>query len=279
MVYGAPVIVTAVIANGSGSIDYILVGDYLGLAALGYYVIAFRLPELIIQQTLANVHTVLFPYYSRVREQGSRLDAKYLTTLRIASLVVVPIPTTLCALSLPIIVVVFGEKWEPAAGVMPGIALGMTFLVIGGIPGDLFKAKGRPWIQLILASCHLALWFPGIVLLAPHGIDAIAWLYALLAGLLGLGSWAFAIKVLDQSWREQFGAIAPAILAGCSAGLLARLATEPLDPLPALLVGVPVLWLSYGVGVIAFDASLRALALRLVRRSGRAAPSPGPARP
>jgi PST family polysaccharide transporter len=276
MAYGGPVIATAIIANGAASIDYILVGKYLGLLALGYYVIAFRLPELIVLQALANIHTVLFPYYSRAREEGARLDLRYLTTLRIASLVVAPIPAMLTALATPVVLVVFGSQWEPAAGVMPGIALGMTLLVIGGIPGDLFKAQGKPWIQLILASAYLCAWIPGIVVLAPHGIDAVAWLFAALAALQGIGSWAFATRVLGQSWRLQWAAIAPAAAAGTIAGAVAYLATLSLGPLAALLVGVPILWLAYGGCVLALDPQTRALARRLVRRSAPVVADPAP---
>ncbi len=279
MHYGGPVILTAVIANSSAAIDYILVGHYLGLLALGYYVIAFRLPELIIQQALANIHTVLFPFYSRVREEGGNLDRQYLTTLRIASLVVAPIPTTLTVLAVPIIAVVFGENWAPAAGVMPGIAIGMTFFVIGGIPGDLFKARGKPWIQLTLASAYLALWIPGLILMAPRGIEAVAWLFAALAGLHALASWIFATRVLGQSLRLQAAAVAPALIAALTGGLLAFAATRTLDPVPALLVGLPVLWITYAACVLALDAGSRALALRLLRTGASGRTAAGPANP
>lgn len=267
MQYGAPVIATAIIANGAASIDYILVGKYLGLLALGFYVIAFRLPELIILQALANIHTVLFPFYARAREDGDALDARYLTTLRIAALVVAPIPAALTALSLPIILVVFGSTWEPAAGVMPGIAIGMALLVIGGIPGDLFKAQGKPWIQLILASAYLALWIPGIVVLAPYGIDEVAWLFAALAALQGIGSWAFATRVLGQSWKGQGAAIAPALAGATIAGAVAYLTTLSLAAPAALLIGLPVLGVVYAFCVVALDPPSRALARRLVGRA------------
>lgn len=78
--YGAPVAGSSILARLIFDIDYLIIGLLLGAHALGFYTLAFRLPEVLILNVFFVLSTVLFPLYAQVRGEPDRLRAGYLTS-------------------------------------------------------------------------------------------------------------------------------------------------------------------------------------------------------
>lgn len=236
--YGMPLLLSALIAAVETNFDYIVVGEAIGLAALGFYVIALRLPQLMFGEVFASLHAVLFPYYSRSREEGGDTRARYFVTVRLAALVAAPMTVTLTVLAEPVVAVVFGPGWEVAADVMPAVALALTIISISGLAGDFFKAEGRPvlllWMNLVLVAVRL----PTIFLAAPYGVVAVAWGYAACSLVWAAGFWFLTARVLSAGVVLHLRALLPALVAGgCAAGA-AFLIVSVLSGGAALAVGL-----------------------------------------
>src|SRR5438874_1505526 len=96
--------------------DYVFVGRVLGTAALGVYTLAFRLPDLIINNLTIVASTVLFPAFALVEREALR--HAYLTTIRYTVMLALPLAVGLAILAEPFILAAFGEKWRGAVAPM-----------------------------------------------------------------------------------------------------------------------------------------------------------------
>jgi O-antigen/teichoic acid export membrane protein len=271
--YGAPLLLSGLIANVATNIDYLVVGNVLGLTALGYYTIAYRIPRLVFAETLSQLHVALFPFYSRSREEGADTGALYLASVRVVGLVVAPIVVVLTVLAGPTIAVFFGDGWSQAALIMPGLAIGSAILSVGGLSGDLFKAQGRPLVLPAMVLVFLTGWLPALIVLTPRGADVVSWAFAGSAALWCAGYWTCARRFLATGYLAHLRALGPALLAIALAVPLAAGIDAALPDAAALALGVPVVFaVGGGVAYLLSDEVRRIV--RVVRRRGRPAPAP-----
>ncbi|MEX2421151.1 MAG: lipopolysaccharide biosynthesis protein, partial [Actinomycetota bacterium] len=128
--FGGAITALGFLSEVGRSADYIIVGARAGAEALGLYYLAFRLPDVVIAAASQVAWRVLFPAYARLKDaasgDGSGLEALgrgYLRTVRLVSLVVFPAAFGLAALATPIVVTLFGRRWENAADAMALLAI------------------------------------------------------------------------------------------------------------------------------------------------------------
>src|SRR4029453_16667770 len=81
LTYGIGIVTVNAMAGLLMNVDYLFVGHYLGAVALGVYTLSFRVPELLIKDFCGNVGKVVFPVYTKLREDTGLLSEGYLATL------------------------------------------------------------------------------------------------------------------------------------------------------------------------------------------------------
>lgn len=177
--YGSGAFSLSIIGAIAGIVPLSLIGRILGEHALGLYSVARRVPELALEGMVYNVSRVYFPALSRKRALDEpAVGRATLSVLRYQALCVAPAAAMLAVLASPLVVVLFSEKWRDAGPVLSAIAVlsGMacTFFPLG----DALKAIGKQWLMVALNAFQIPCVAIGIVLLAPQGIVAVAWLMA-----------------------------------------------------------------------------------------------------
>lgn len=268
--YGWHFVVIGLLSSVILNSDYVIVGKVLGLTALGYYVIAFRIPELVLRGVLSTAFTIFFPYYARARELGDDMSGRYIQTLGVVCMVGAPMTAILCGLSTPLIVTLFGAKWEPAAILMPAIAIYGLLDVLGGIAGDIYKATGRPGILTSIGSVRAVVLVAGLSAAAHISIVWVAWFQVALVVAVAVASFTIASRLIpDASLALHGKALAPGLIGGTVAALAGLATGAALPTLAALLVGVPVVLAVYGAFLMTFVPSLRTLVTSAWRRGLR----------
>lgn len=124
--------------------DYFVIGRIFSTTALGIYTLAYRLPEILVINTLWVMTAVLFPAFSEIQNDTDRLRKNFLRVIRYVELIVVPICFGLIIAADPIIRVIFGEQWLDAIPIMRVLSLYALVISIGFHSGDIYKAIGRP---------------------------------------------------------------------------------------------------------------------------------------
>jgi O-antigen/teichoic acid export membrane protein len=109
------------------NLDYWVVGAAFGASPLGAYYIAFVLPSLLRLRLAAVVQAVLFPVFSRLRDDLARSQRVYAATLEAQASLAVPAMTGLAVLAPEVVRVFFGSQWSEAIGPMRWIAAAAVF--------------------------------------------------------------------------------------------------------------------------------------------------------
>ena len=274
--YGANVSFIALLTYVAGIVDYFLVGSLLGATVLGFYVIAYRIPEIVLEEGLQTASQALFPYYSRSREAGESASERFLGTTKISALIATPIVAILAGMATPIIVIYFGGKWEPAAEALPGLAISAALLTISGFAGDMYLALGKPWLQWVLGVPSLIVLIAGLWFVAPEGIAAIAWFLVVFAVVESVIKWDIVCRITDTRRRAIAASLLPAVLTGIPTALAAVAISQTTPAVFAALAGPVIVLLVFAVACVIFvpEASGYLKRLRdwapLARRQGAA---------
>jgi len=202
--------------------DYLVVGHGLGATQLGYYSMAYRLPELALTSLYWMVGAVSFPIYAQARARG--YGAPMLASLRALRLITLfsfPAGVLLALVSREVVYVMFSSKWSPAIWPMVLISLMTAVTSIGYASGDLFPALGRPGTLLVLnAPLTLALVI-GFVIVVPYGIVAIAIAHLAMALVAMAARLMLVSKLFDMKLVDQLRAMWPGVCAVIGVLLLA----------------------------------------------------------
>lgn len=138
--------------------DDIFVGKILGAIALGFYQMAYRISNLPATEITNVVYQISFPAFSKLQDNQNNLKNGYLETLRITTLLSIPLAGGLIVLAPDFVRVVLGEKWIPIILSLQILAIWGAIRSIGSITsGSLLRAIGIPKIETKIQIARLIL--------------------------------------------------------------------------------------------------------------------------
>ena len=248
--YGLNIFSISAISNLMSNIDYLLIGRYLGAENLGVYTLAFRLPTLLIKQFSGILGNVIFPVFSKIKDDVNALRRSFLIALEYVSLITVPVGLGLVVVAKLIILVLFGEKWLDATPVMVAVSILSMLRAMVYNTGDTYKAMGKPgllakinfWQAIVTIP---SLWY-GVTQI--KSIAAIAWIQVVIAIVFGLIKLTIAVNVLNIKPLKILNAFKPSVLSGSIMSLIVYFIVQAIETLPAVVI----LLVAVGVGVVIY---------------------------
>ena len=269
--YGSNIVAVNSLGSLSNNLDYLIIGRFLGAEALGIYTLAFRLPELLVKQLCLVASTVIFPAYTKMRDDTVELSRYFLVTMSYVTMITVPIALGLAVVSRPLVLSLYTEKWEDAVPVMSAIAIYMLIRSLNFNIGDVYKAQGRPEIltklSLVKVPILAALLWWAVV--GPGTIVAVAWVQVVVAALMSIVSLILAARLLHTPLKNIVGVLQPALINGVIMAVAVLTVTARLSTMPPgvqLVVGVltggiaycVILWYFQREFILHAGSSLRA---------------------
>lgn len=125
------------------NIDVLIIGRFLGAAALGFYSVAWRIMMMPIEIFSSGLAQVLIPTLGQIQEDKPRLRAAVLRTYRTIAIFTMPAMAGIAALSVPLTLFIFGEKFAPAAWPIAALAVHGAVQSLLSAQGPVFMALGR----------------------------------------------------------------------------------------------------------------------------------------
>lgn len=124
---GKHLMVSSVATFVGKQVDNLIAGAMLGTAALGVYVVSYRLASLPFEMMSTIINRVAIPTLSRLQSKGERLARAFqgLADMQICALV--PVIVLLVIFAEPIVVLIYGEKWVAGAPVLQAL----VFVMLG----------------------------------------------------------------------------------------------------------------------------------------------------
>jgi O-antigen/teichoic acid export membrane protein/aminoglycoside phosphotransferase (APT) family kinase protein len=172
--YGRYIVGVNILAAIVHHIDFVIVGKMLGAATLGFYQIAYKLPETTIVMIIRTTGKVLFPAFSKLKQGTSELRKGYIAALRYVSILSVPIAIGFLLLAEPLVLTVFGETWRESIPILRALGLAACFRSLGSHAGDIFKATGRTGLMMGLGVLKAIILIPALILAAYLGPAEVA---------------------------------------------------------------------------------------------------------
>jgi O-antigen/teichoic acid export membrane protein len=195
LAFGLPLAGASICMFAVGYADQLLVGALLGPSALGFYVLAFNLSNWPVTVMSLPMRSVAPAVFARLQHDPEQMRRRFLVILGLITLVAVPGCASLSGVAEPLVRLVYGREWAPAATVLVWLAAlaalkilieyGYDYLVVAG------RSVGVLRIQLItLVALVPAVWIgartggiagaaaaqvavTGLVLLPLYGIDVV----------------------------------------------------------------------------------------------------------
>ncbi|MCU0523779.1 MAG: lipopolysaccharide biosynthesis protein [Elainella sp. Prado103] len=157
-----------------GNLDYLIIGRFLGLDALGIYYFAFNAGLGISMNVINTFMSALFPYICQVRQDYQAFRQRYQSSLRKIALTVVPL-ILLQALLAPIYVpIVFGARWIEAIPILILICLSVIPRIFSWAASLLLNAIDRPQVSLYLELMFTIIFTISLLISVPWGITGVA---------------------------------------------------------------------------------------------------------
>jgi O-antigen/teichoic acid export membrane protein len=154
--------------------DNLLVGALLGPVALGYYSMAFRLLNTLLESSAGVLAAVTLPIFSRLKNSPEKFKLFLFNSTRAISSVATFIFCLGALASGVVIAWVFGDTWSGAAPVFAALCLGAVPSAITFIDRSVLYAAGRPDLELYQLLLIALLTLGVVVLCAPFGLMAVA---------------------------------------------------------------------------------------------------------
>jgi O-antigen/teichoic acid export membrane protein len=248
-------------------VDYIsvtgyvmLVGLRMSVADLGRFRIAQRLIEVLQEIAFLPARKVFMPVFVAVRDDPDRRFEATRQMLDLLSMVIFFVSAVCGAAAKPIVLLMFGTRWEAAVPVFAILTLMAPVTALYGVINPLLTAAGRTGMVSRFAWANAALVLVAVWFFAPYGLTALAWALAG-RGVLGIGLFVAALRLgLERPVLPLLRLLALPT-AGLVAGRLAAFAA--LSAMPGLdLVGQ--LALGGGVAAAAFALVVLAAAPRRI---------------
>jgi PST family polysaccharide transporter len=242
--FGLAVVAVQAVSVVSANADYLAVGRILGPEELGQYTIAYRLPELLIDNVYWIFSSIALPWYSRARTQAAdTFKETMLRALTLLTLFGFPMGTAVALIARDAVPLLFSEQWLPAVGPMVLLALSGGVSAIGYASGDIFPALGRPALLLRLDLCVAAVEITAYFVLARYGILVVAAVNLTVLAVYMVIRLLYANRLVGSTMRDCVRALIPALsvsagMAACAVPVLLLMERGPASLASVIAAGV-----------------------------------------
>lgn len=168
------------------NLDSLLIGTFLGPAALGLYAVGHRVLDASTAMLVTAARKLGFPTFARLQHDRERLRSAYARMSRAVAAVTLPGYVGLALIAEEAIVLLAGERWEGSGAVAMVLVLTGPAQALQAYSGGVLNAIGRPDVTLRYRFVTAVVNVTGflVAVLVFQSIVAVAAAYALRAYLL-----------------------------------------------------------------------------------------------
>jgi PST family polysaccharide transporter len=124
-------------------VDTLLIGKFYGANSVGYYSRATALLNRPIDQLLGPISSVFLPVLSRMQNQPERYRLAFLQVYEAMALLFFSFTAVMLAVAHPIVLVLFGHKWEPTAPIFAALTVAALQAPLSVAATWLYTTQGR----------------------------------------------------------------------------------------------------------------------------------------
>lgn len=172
--FGGNLLINELLNRVRANIDYIIVGKFLGINALGMYYFAFNAGSGITNSLLNTFMSPLYPYICVARNDYSQFKQRYFSSLKKVSAILVPIILLQASLAPIYVPIIFGKKWTPAIPVLILVCLSIIPRIYAWASSLLLNAIDKTRVSLYLSVASTVIFIVSIFAVVKAGIVWVA---------------------------------------------------------------------------------------------------------
>jgi O-antigen/teichoic acid export membrane protein len=266
--YGINLLGSNVLSYVKNNADNILVGRFLGSAALGTYAVAYNLMFLPLARLISPIQGTLFPVLSRWQDDLDRLANVWLRVVRLTTALLAPAMFGFIVVAPDFVPVIMGKKWHAAVPVLQLLAVVAFAQCIALLGERVLAAIDRTHVIFRFSVVECALTVAAFAVGLQWGIVGVALCYLavsvpLQTAFIALTARSVRASVFAFAHSIRGVALATAVMvSGC---LALR------ETLAQTHIGAPLrLVLVIAAGVLVYTAACSLLEPELMREIRRA---------
>ena len=189
--------------------DNLLIGRYVGSAALGIYSRSYTILLVPVWQISGVISNVMFPAFSAIQKDVERVREMYLKSISVISLLTFPLTLGLLVLSQSFVLALFGDKWAAMIPILQVFSLLAVIQSIGTTFSWIYQSQGRTDIMfrwgLVAGSISIISFVVGL----QWGALGVAVAYTVANFLLWYPSWVIPARLIQLDFSTILRRLAP----------------------------------------------------------------------
>lgn len=191
----------------------IIIGRRFSATQMGYYSQAYRLDQVTSNALPQVISQVMFPVYSTIQDDLSRLRDMLANNIRIIAFCIFPLMGALIIAAEPIIVFLYGDKWIPAAHYFQILCVGGLFTCLQNVNYFAVAAVGRSRALFFWSLYKWGFLLGAMFVGMEWGMNGLMWSIAASALNIYLVNASLAGRHVGLSLWRQLGLLLPILMA------------------------------------------------------------------
>lgn len=181
--------------------DNLLIGRFLGPAALGVYALGYNVILIPYKEVASSIQAVLFPAFARLKDDRERMAAAWLRVNCVIAAGIMPSFAALVIVAPDLVPTVFGQRWTDATPVIQILAWVGLLQALQRLNGSILQACDRAGALLVFAIISFAASIAAFFIGLQWGIVGVAAAYAVATtGIQPLYAWLTARAAGLRFW-------------------------------------------------------------------------------
>ncbi|MBD5290057.1 MAG: lipopolysaccharide biosynthesis protein [Bacteroides sp.] len=205
----------SIILWATSYVDIFIIGRMLNGYYLGLYRTSMNTVGQFTTLIIAAIVPILFSAISRLQNDPKEFNRVFLKFQKIISILIVPLGVILYLYRNLLTEILLGPKWHEASLFIGLWALTTALaLVLANISGEVYRAKGKPKISVIVQLTHIACIIPTVIIAIGYGYETLCIWRSLIRLQLIAANMVALYYLVKISPIRQIKNIGPALIAG-----------------------------------------------------------------
>lgn len=200
------------------NLDNLLIGRFLGLAPLGFYNLAYRLLLFPLSNISSVMGKVMFPSFSAIQGDKSKVRYAYLKAIRYIAAVTFPLMVGLLVVAPQFVMVIYGPQWEKSIFLIQILVLVGLIQSISTLNGSIYLSQGRTDLQFRVGILFAAIMTISFVIGLRWNVEGVAIAYAVAAFSLTYPGLAIPFRLINLRVSHLFKQLSFTLLATLGMG-------------------------------------------------------------
>ncbi|ERJ78400.1 lipopolysaccharide biosynthesis protein [Prevotella sp. F0091] len=218
--FGSKMLASNLLSAAYNNLYQVIIGKFYTSADLGQYQRGQSYSGLFSNTLTQVVQKVSFPTLSKIQEDIVRLRNGYRKIIRTTTFISCSGCIALAAMAKPLIIILIGEKWLPAAEYLQIICLGALLYPVHAINLNILTVMGRSDLFLKLEIIKKIIGVVPIIIGVFIGIKMMLWAGVASSFLSFAINAYYSERLINYSFGKQFKDILPFIIVSLCLGAL-----------------------------------------------------------